>query len=153
MGREVVIRRFETEDAEAVSYVIRETMRVSNLDDYPIERLQPLIDYFSPQKVLHLNAERHCLVAEMDDKIVGTAALEDSELVTFFVLPAYQRTGLGMRLLKAIEEFALRTGLRQLRLEASIMGVQFYETFGYKRTGSVKDGTAGEQVELVKSLC
>lgn len=148
----MVIRNFESKDAEAVSFVIRQTMRVSNSSDYSLERLEPLIEYFSPEKVLLLNRERLCLVAEINDQIVGTIAVEDSELVTFFVLPEYQRTGIGTRLLQAIEKMAVENGINFLKLEASITGTPFYEKFGYYRNGLIKDGTAGKQIGLKKIL-
>jgi GNAT superfamily N-acetyltransferase len=99
----VAIRAFEPGDAEAVSALIRHTMRVSNSDDYPLERLQPLMDYFSPAKVLLLSEERECLVAEVDGQVMGTIALEGAELCTFFVHPDYQGMGVGSQLLTAIE--------------------------------------------------
>ena len=94
----MIILNFEPKDAAAVSFVIRQTMRVSNSSDYSLERLMPLIEYFSPEKVLLLNRERHCLVAKIDNQVVGTVAVEGAELVTFFVLPEYQRRGIGARL-------------------------------------------------------
>ena len=148
----MIIRKFEFKDAEAVSFVIRHTMQVSNSSDYPFERLEPLIEYFSPEKVLVLNQERHCLVAELNNRVVGTVAIEDSDLVTFFVLPECQRTGVGTRLLQAIEKIAVENKINLLKLEASITGTPFYEKFGYRRTGFVKDGTAGKQIGLEKIL-
>jgi hypothetical protein len=68
-------------------------MRESNSRDYPLDRLQPLIDYFSPEKVRRLGQERVCMVAEADQLLIGTAALEGAELATFFVLPEYQGQG------------------------------------------------------------
>src|SRR5215216_7742405 len=110
----IVIRAFEPGDAEAVSALIRRTMRESNSRDYPLDRLQPLIDYFSPEKVRRLGQERVCLVAEIDQQLVGTAALDGAELATFFVLPEYQGQGIGIRLLGTIEEHALMQGLTHI---------------------------------------
>ena len=149
----MVIRNFEPKDAEAVSFVIRQTMQVSNSSDYPLERLKPLIEYFSPEKVLVLNQERHCLVAELNNRVVGTVAIEDSDLVTFFVLPECQKTDIGTRLLQAIEKIAIENKINLLKLEASITGTPFYEKFGYRRTGFMKDGMAGKQIGLEKILC
>ena len=148
----MIIRNFETKDADAVSFVIRETMRVSNSSDYPLERLKPLMEYFSPEKVLCLNQERLCLVTEIDNQIVGTVALEGAELVTFFVLPDHQRKGVGTQLLQAVEKLAVENNVNLLQLEASLTGTPFYEKHGYRRTGFVKDGTAGKQIGLEKSL-
>ena len=134
----VTIREFEPRDAQAVSSVIRHTMAVSNIDDYAIERLQPLMNYFSPEKVLLLSHERLCLVAEVHgqdeaegeekDKaqVVGTIALEGAELCTFFILPEYQGLGIGSQLLTALETMALAAGIAAIHIDASLTGVSFY---------------------------
>jgi GNAT superfamily N-acetyltransferase len=148
----VTIRAFEPHDAEAVSIVIRQTMATSNRADYPIERLQPLIDYFSPAKVLLLSYERICLVAEMDEQVVGTIALEGNELCTFFILPEYQGMGIGSQLLTAIEQLAVVAGINTIHMDASLTGAVFYERRGYRRTGVDIEGTAGTQVGMMKQL-
>ncbi len=152
MEKELFIREFQPNDAEAVSTLIRHTMQVSNSGDYPIERLQPLIDYFSPAKVLQLSGERICLVAESEEQIVGTVAIEDGALCTFFVHPAYQGQGIGAQLLNRIEQLAIAQGIRQLAVEASITGAPFYLKKGYRPTGHDKEGTAGKQIGMEKLL-
>jgi GNAT superfamily N-acetyltransferase len=146
------IRDFEPRDAVAVSSLIRQTMRVSNSGDYPLERLQPLMDYFSPEKVLLLSLERRCLVAEINEQIVGTIALEGAELCTFFIHPDYQGKGIGSQLLAAIEEVAVAVGIDTIHMDSSLTGVDFYVRRGYQRTGVEIEGTAGKQVGMAKRL-
>jgi N-acetylglutamate synthase-like GNAT family acetyltransferase len=148
----IIVRRFEPKDAEAVSEVIRVTMRKSNRSDYSMEILQPLIDYFSPEKVLQLCRERDCLVAESDNQIVGTAALDKNELAAFFVLPDFQNKGIGSSLLKQIEQIARQKQISTIIVESSITGEPFYEKMGYCRNGSIKEGTAGKQIGMEKRL-
>ena len=148
----IAIRTFEPADATAVSQLIRRTMRESNTRDYPLDRLQPLIDYFSPEKVLRLGQERVCLVAESDQLLVGTAALEGAELATFFVLPEHQGQGIGTRLLDALEQRAQAQGLTRLTVDASLTAVAFYTRMGYLRTGTERAGTAGIQIGMEKLL-
>lgn len=139
-------------DAEAVSALIRHTMRVSNSRDYPLARLQLLMGYFSPEKVLLLSKERQCFVAEADQRVIGTAALEETELVTFFVHPDHQGQGIGARLLAAIEGRARDLGVARITVDASITGAAFYARMGYRRTGVERDGTAGPQIGMEKQL-
>jgi GNAT superfamily N-acetyltransferase len=148
----VEIRPFAPGDAADVSNVIRTTMRVSNSHDYPLSQLQPLIDYFSPPKVLQLSAERFCLVAIDNERVVATAALDGDELVTFFVLPEHQGRGVGALLLQGLEEHARAAGLDQLTVDASITGAPFYARHGYQRTGVTRAGSAGPQIGMVKRL-
>lgn len=146
------IRAYQHQDAAAVSNIIRQTMRITNSQDYPIERLQPLIAYFSPEKVDLLNDERQCLVAEVDQQLVGTAALEGSELVTFFVLPQYQDQGIGMQLLLALEQLVQQSAISTITVAASVAGEPFYRRMGYLPTGAEHDGTAGRQIHMIKQL-
>ena len=146
------IRSFAPRDAAAVSAVIRLKMATSNINDYPLERLQPLMDYFSPEKVLCLSEERICLVAEVNGEVVATVALEGAELCTFFVHPDHQGAGIGTRLLAAIEAAAVDAGIDVIHTGASLTGAPFYERRGYRRTGVNIEGTAGRQVGMVKQL-
>jgi len=148
----IAIRTFEPADSDAVSALIRRTMRESNSRDYPLDRLQPLIDYFSPEKVRRLGQERVCLVAEIDRQLIGTAALDGAELATFFVLPEYQGQGIGARLLAAIEEQALAQGITRITVNSSLTGAAFYARMGYLRTGGEREGTAGTQIGMEKQL-
>ena len=148
----MLIREFAPEDAVAVSNVIRQTMRVTNSKDYSMENLSPLIEYFSPKKVLSLNEERICLVAEIDGQIVGTIALEDSVLQTFFVAPNFQGKGIGTSLIKAIEAVALKNKIKTVKFASSITAGSFYEKMGYRKNGFEREATAGKQIEMEKDL-
>ena len=148
----LMIRPYHPSDAGAVSRLIRTTMRISNSADYPMERLQPLIDYFSPEKVDALSQERVCFVAEANGEVVGTGALEADELVTFFVAPHLQGGGIGSALLSAVEEAAWKGGLRRLRVGSSLAGAPFYRRHGYEPTGEILEATAGAHVGMVKEL-
>jgi GNAT superfamily N-acetyltransferase len=114
--------------------------------------LRPLIEYFSPAKVVQLNEERYCLVAEEEGRIVGTAAIEGEHIWTFFVHPDYQHKGFGTALLAGLEHAAYSLGLRRLLAAASLTGTSFYERHGYSRTGKVLDGIAGAQIEVEKRI-
>ena len=148
----VRIRRFEPADASAVANLIAETMRSSNVRDYPRARLEPLITYFNAEKLCHLAEERYVLVAVVDQAIIATAALEGDRLVTFFVHPQHQRRGIGTRLLARLEQVAREAEVTTLHVEASLTGASFYERHGYRRARDPFEGTAGLQIPLVKTL-
>lgn len=149
----MLIRPYRTTDAEAVSDIIRTTMRVSNVADYAAEKLQPLINYFTPAKVEQLNQERTCLVAEQEGELVGTAALDANKVVTFFIHPDYQGGGVGSALLAALEATAKAGQQTQLTVEASLTGVGFYERRGYRRRREARIGTAIPRIVMDKELC
>ena len=148
----MLIRQFEPRDASAVSNVIRTAMRITNSRDYPPAVLNPLMRYFSPEKVLQLALERVCLVAEINEKVIGTISLENGELETFFVHPDFQARGVGTRLLEAVEEIAVREKQEIIRVLSSLSAVSFYEKMGYRQTGLEEEGTAGRQIRMEKIL-
>ena len=148
----MLLREFQAKDAKAVSDVIRKTMRISNSRDYSPEILEPLIEYFSPEKVLLLSKERICLIAETENQIVGTAAIENVELCTFFVHPDFQGKGVGSLLLKEIEKIAVENKIEIIRFASSLTAVSFYEKMGYQKNGADKTETAGRQIGMEKKL-
>ncbi|MES2359344.1 MAG: GNAT family N-acetyltransferase [Gemmatimonadota bacterium] len=152
MPNAVVVRSFEPADAVAVSSLIAATMRTSNAGDYPADRLEALIAYFTPGKLRLLAQERDCLVAVCGGEVMATAAREGNELATFFVHPEWQRRGVGTRLLEQLERNARKSGVGELRVDASITGACFYERHGYQRTGASLAGTAGPQITLTKRI-
>jgi GNAT superfamily N-acetyltransferase len=152
MTNDLVVRPFDPADAPAVSAVIATTMRQANIRDYPADRLEALIAYFTPEKLRALSQERDCLVAVAEGEVVGTAAREGRELATFFVLPLWQGLGVGSRLLEYLEENARRQGIARLRVDSSLTGATFYERHGYRRTGGTLAGTAGPQITLTKDI-
>ena len=141
----------EQRDAEAASALIQATAWESSRQDYPLEILQTLIEHFTAAKVHQSADERHCLVAEDDDRLIGTAAVEGAELVTFFVHPDYQHQGVGSELLRAIEQAALARGINKLAVTANNAGASFYERMGYRRIGQIVS-PSGTQIGLEKLL-
>lgn len=135
-----------------MSRLIQRTMLISNRSDYPMDKLQALMDYFTPAKLDQLNRERYCVVAEEDGEICGTAGLEGNSLLTFFVDPAYQGMGVGKLLLRDVEAFAGARAIEELEVQSSLAGAEFYEGQGYRPTGVVIDGTAGPQIEMRKRI-
>lgn len=72
-------------------------------------------------------------VAEEDGVIVGFGVLnpESAEVEAVYVSPAAGRRGIGLEILRKLEETARARGLRVLRLNASLNAAPFYEKAGY----------------------
>ena len=134
----MTIRRFETEDAPAVSDLIITTLRVSNTRDYPADMMEELILHMQPADILQRASWTHFYVAEDAGKIIGCGAIgpywgkeDESSLFTIFVLPECQGKGIGRRIVETLEqdEYALRA--RRIEIPASITGLPFYRKLGY----------------------
>ncbi len=69
----------------------------------------------------------------MASVIVGFGVLtrRAAEIEAVYVNPEAARRGIGLEILRKLEERASARGLRQLRLNASLNAVPFYERAGY----------------------
>ena len=82
---------------------------------------------------------------------------EAARIRAFFVDPAHTRHGLGRALLERSEAEAVRAGFSALELMATLSGVAFYETCGYRVAGAAIDhpvpgGLALRLVPMSKQL-
>ncbi len=148
----MIIRKYQEQDAEAVSELIIQTLRISNVGDYKKEHIEELILRQTPDHVRERAGWTHFYVAEDGGRIVGCGAIgpywcsrEESSLFSVFVLPDYQGQGVGRQLIDVLEqdEYALRA--RRIEVPASITGLPFYLKMGYQ----YKDGNReldGEQL-------
>ena len=142
----MLIRRFEQEDAKAVSELIRTTVRISNSKDYPPDVVDALIEMETPEHVTERASWTHFYVAEDGNAIVGCGAIgpfwgkeDESSLFTIFVLPEYQGKGVGRMIIDTLEkdEFFLRA--RRIEIPASVTGAPFYEKMGYGYKNGIKE--------------
>ena len=132
------IRRFKDEDAQAVSEVIRTTIRISNTKDYPAELMDELIASETPEAVLQRASWTHFYVALNEGKIIGCGAIgpywgkeDESSLFTIFVLPEYQGKGVGRSIVEVLEKDEYFIRAKRIEIPASITGVPFYLKMGY----------------------
>jgi len=87
--------------------------------------------------------------------VVGVGALDGSEIKRVYVGPQTQGLGVGRALLRVLEAEARRSGLAEVRLDASPSSEAFYASLGYE--AHAHDGfTIGEAtfrfVTMAKAL-
>ena len=84
------------------------------------------------------------IVAEVDGQIVGAVRYEPRDdhlyLGRLAVAPAWQRQGIGRRLVEAVEEWALLLGLDEVHLGVRMELTEYHDL--YRRLGYVDNGTA-----------
>lgn len=93
---DLFIRQANSDDAEAISQVIVAAVRESNGKDYPASVIESVAANFMPERVIELLEQRLVFVALLDDKIVGTGALDGNAVRSLFVAPQQQRKGIGL---------------------------------------------------------
>lgn len=153
------IRRLNAEDANAVSELIRKTIRISNVKDYPEDLMDQLIAVETPEHVLERSSWTHFYVVEEEGEIIGCGAIgpywgkeDESSLFTIFVDPDHQRKGIGRKIIDTLEqdEFAIRA--RRIEIPASITGVPFYLKSGYGFKNGVSEPDDEHLIRMEKFL-
>ena len=152
------IRRFKEEEANEVSDLIRNTIRISNTKDYPLELMKLLIETETPEHVLERASWTHFYVAEDEGRIVGCGAIgpfwgkeDESGLFTIFVHPEYQWKGVGRAIIETLEkdEYFLRA--KRIEIPASITGVPFYLKMGYHFKNGIKEPDDEHLIRMEKN--
>ncbi|MDV7141594.1 GNAT family N-acetyltransferase [Tropicimonas sp. TH_r6] len=124
--------RAQEAEAETISRLISTTLFRSNAADYPMTVLERVAEAHAPSHVLDYLARRDVLVAETEaGEIVGTVAAEAEWLKSFFVHPDWQGRGIGRALLEAALARMTARDIATAWLEASLTGVDFYQTAGF----------------------
>jgi GNAT superfamily N-acetyltransferase len=149
---EAQIRRALDSDAEAISQLIVQTLRLSNAQDYPSAVIDRVAANFDAAGVRGLMASRQVFVALDGARVVGTASLAGDVVRSVFVLPERQGRGVGKALMRHVEGIARAGGMQQLRVPASLTAVPFYSTLGYAVVREVVDGDERTFV-MARELC
>ncbi|MFV3416190.1 GNAT family N-acetyltransferase [Pseudomonas nitroreducens] len=127
----LTIRQAHSDDAKAISQVIVAAVQESNSQDYPESVIASVVANFTPGRVLELLEQRLVFVALLDDRIVGTGALDGDVVRSLFITPPQQRRGIGQALMSRIEKAALERSIEALLVPASITAESFYARLGY----------------------
>lgn len=139
------IRRFISEDAEAVSKLIGRNFLEVNSKDYPIEEMKEKALEFSLEKIKDRASKGHTYVVCDNDVVIGTGTISDywgskteSTLLTIFVLPEYHGKGIGRKIIETLECDELFLRADRIEVCASITACGFYEKCGYKYQAGIK---------------
>ena len=153
----IIIRRFEKADAEAVSAVVCETVRVSNAKDYPPEYIEVLVRQHRPEVIAERAKQGHMYVACDGGRIIGTGTIAgywgsetESILLTVFVLPGYQGKGVGRRIIETLEQDEYGKRANRIEIPASLTGLHFYRHLGYDYKDGITEPEDGVMYRLEK---
>lgn len=79
------------------------------------------------------NPEHRIVIAKWSNQTVGFGFMnKNSELQGVYVHPDFGRSGIGSKILEALEQEALLLGLSYLKLDASINAEAFYRKQGFE---------------------
>jgi len=137
-------------------------MRIATFDDARAiheiiaEAFEPYKKYYTKEaynatvvsiaKIEKRLRKREVLVATHDNKIVGTASIriegKNIHISSMAVKPDYQGKGVGLQILREINELAIRKKCKTISLECFYplrKAIKLYEKFGFKKTGKIRN--------------
>ncbi|MFQ5981141.1 MAG: GNAT family N-acetyltransferase [Candidatus Heimdallarchaeota archaeon] len=148
----ITIRKFQQEDAETVSDLIRTVLTEVNSKDYSSSVIQILCNDYSPSYLLTVSEKRDVFVAVDRDKILGTASIGEKIIMDVFVLPKKQGQKIGTMLMNHAEGLARERGYPHVELPSSTTAREFYLKLGYRQTRDDFDETYGRTILMKKTL-
>ncbi|MDE5556198.1 MAG: GNAT family N-acetyltransferase [Ruminococcus sp.] len=132
------IRRFQIKDATETAMIIAKTLKTSNSKDYSKEYIEANIVSHSAERLIERAKEGHMYVVCDDSQIIGCGAIAgywgsttESILLTIFVLPEYQKKGIGTKIIETLEQDEYFLRAKRIEIPASITAVKFYRKMGY----------------------
>ena len=131
----LTIRRFQMGDENALSALIRRTLREVNYTS-PKSELDYLIPHYSPETMVELSRTGHTYVLEEDGQIVGSGTVlpdgaSEAEIVAAFLVPESIGKGYGRKLFEALEADELAVKAERVWLTSSDMALGFHEHMGW----------------------
>jgi N-acetylglutamate synthase-like GNAT family acetyltransferase len=151
-----LIRKATKEDISQIHRVINITNRVFYQSIIPKKYFRTPILTFND--ITTLFEKMTFYVYERKSSIIGTSALKREndvgEILWVYVLPDQQRKGIGSALICYLENFAIKTGIKQLKLFAfqkAFWAIKFYEKHGYIQIKLVQRPW-GNDVMMLKEL-
>jgi GNAT superfamily N-acetyltransferase len=92
------------------------------------------------------SSKRQVFVAVVDSSVVGTASLHGRVVRSVYVDPDHQGTGIGGKLMEAVEELARNQSIECVSVPSSITAQEFYRRRGFV---FVRDEHHGDERTIV----
>ena len=151
------IGKFHPDDAETVSALIIKTLRTVNIKDYPSAQIESIVKVSQAKNILKRAERTHFYVARSNAIIVGCGSIapfwdreDESILFTIFVLPEYERQGIGRKIIDTLEQDEYFLRAKRIETPASITAVPFYLKIGYTYKDGITEPDDENYVRLEK---
>ncbi len=133
MAREIgsTIREFQRADLPALKALVHQTIALCYPGHYCAEAVRFFIDYHNEEAILRDARAGRTIVLDKAGRVLGTGTLVGAEIKRVFVNPAFQKQGCGRRIVRHLEETAVRAGVGMVKLDASLPSKAFYDRLGY----------------------
>jgi GNAT superfamily N-acetyltransferase len=134
------VRRAGEEDCEGIWHVhMRAIKEIANSYYTPAE-IEAWASPRKPEHYVESVRNKEFYVAEQDGVVIGFGTLnhKQKEIEAVYVSPAVVRRGVGLAILRRLEERSLDLGIKSLKIDASLNAVPFYKSAGYESQKEMK---------------
>jgi N-acetylglutamate synthase-like GNAT family acetyltransferase len=130
----ITIRRAKQVDKGAIWQVHVRAIKEVCKTHYSERELKMWTEVLKPDRYEEQIGKGPFYVAVEDETIIGFGNLnkKSGEIEALYVDPEHLRQGVGIKILQALENEALDSGLKRLCLTSSLNAVGFYEMAGYR---------------------
>ena len=130
----IIVRRARQEDKKSIWHVHIRAIEEVCKSHYSKEEIQAWTEVLKPARYEEPIRRGPFYVAVEGESIIafGNLNQESGEIEALYVDPDHVRRGVGIKILKTLENKALDSGLTLLRLTSSLNAVRFYQMAGYK---------------------
>ncbi|MCL2073949.1 MAG: GNAT family N-acetyltransferase [Marinilabiliaceae bacterium] len=100
---------------------------------YDREVVNYFLSYNQPENILSDSKIGFTALVFSDDNLIGSGCLLENNIRRIFVLPKYQRAGIGTKIVKCLEQKAIENSCSLVDLFAMMPTIDFYEKMGYSQ--------------------
>jgi putative acetyltransferase len=133
-NKEVSIRIAKSADLKEIQKMFVDTITAICKDDYSFEQIRAWTSSIeNTNRWTDKLKSQYFLIAELDNKIVGYASLENNDhLDLLYVHKDYQRRGIADSLYTEIEKEAIKRKVTVLNSDVSKTAIRFFQKKGFK---------------------
>lgn len=130
------IRRFKPTDAKACRRIVLANSEAEE-KQFGKAFAEDFLRHNTTKRLIEKSKRTYFLVATISKRVVGMGRLySDGAIGGVYLLPAFQRQGIGSQIMLALEKQAKKQGIRIVGLGATKASEKFYFKIGYKHTGT-----------------
>jgi N-acetylglutamate synthase-like GNAT family acetyltransferase len=146
------IRKFKESDSFELSILSGRAMKERNNEGYTDQQINSIVSYYDFDRFLNNSHNKKVYVCVFDGKIVGTGTLKFNEIMACFILPEYQKKGIGKALASFLEDEAKRDGFSKVWLVSALSAQGFYKKLGYSFVSEKLHPEWGKGIVMEKTL-
>ena len=137
----------------AISRICCDTIKYVNSKDYTQKQIEAWLvaDRVGKVREKIQNKSKDVFVLIDNNKILGMASLslEEDELSSLYVKHNIHGKGIGTKLLKYVENYLKKKGVKILKLHSTITAYKFYKNKGFKRIKKAYHNMGGLKIPCI----